>query len=249
VFEEPSRTPYDVRFPLLGIPVRIHPLFWLVTVLLGYQGCSDGVGLLIWMTAVFVSILVHELGHALVMRMYGYRPWIVLYGMGGLACHDPRGAYVARRSHDTLERIVICAAGPAAGFLLAAVLVAALYAAGCGDRIGWTSPWSVCPYTMLSNERLAYLFNAIFYVSVYWDLVNLLPIYPLDGGQIAREILIRIHPGDGIRLSMVVSILAAGAMAAYGWTEMKSPYVAFFFGYLAFSSFTALQAYGGRHRW
>ena len=62
---EPPRTPYDLNFSLLGIPVRIHPFFWLAGLLLGpRQGGPPAI--LLWIAAVFLAILVHELGHALV---------------------------------------------------------------------------------------------------------------------------------------------------------------------------------------
>ena len=43
----------------------------------------------IWLAVVTVSILIHELGHAVAIRYYGYRPWITLYGLGGLASYNP----------------------------------------------------------------------------------------------------------------------------------------------------------------
>ncbi len=88
VFGEPPRTQFDLNFSLLGIPVRIHPMFWLVAVLLGPKR-QDPATLLTWVVAVFIAILVHEMGHAVVARTYRYRPWIVLYTAGGLTCYDP----------------------------------------------------------------------------------------------------------------------------------------------------------------
>lgn len=59
-------TPYDLRFQLLGMPVRVHPLFWLVAAMLGWR--NENIPLvLIWVGCVFVSILVHEYGHGLVV--------------------------------------------------------------------------------------------------------------------------------------------------------------------------------------
>ena len=208
---EPPRTPYDLNFSLLGIPVRVHPLFWLVTVLLGYQS-GDAASVLTWIIAVFVSILVHELGHAVAMRAYGFQPWITLYGLGGLTSYDQ--SYGSRSAGSgSLGQILISVAGPVAGFLLAAVLVLGLVLAGHGGGIIMVGPWGwpIMPYLIaFPNERLADLLNDIFYISVLWGVVNLLPIYPLDGGQIAREILLKLSPRDGIRQSLLLSIVAAG---------------------------------------
>ena len=62
LFQPPPPTQYDLRFAIAGIPVRVHPLFWLITILFGFS--ADLIQLLIWVFVVFVSILVHELGHA-----------------------------------------------------------------------------------------------------------------------------------------------------------------------------------------
>ena len=109
ILNEPPRSQYDLNFSLLGIPVRVHPLFWLVAVLLGIRGNEDPVPILIWVGVVFVSILVHELGHALTARWYGWEPWITLHSFGGLASYRPT-------FHDPTSRIVITLAGPGAGF-------------------------------------------------------------------------------------------------------------------------------------
>jgi len=244
---EPSRTPYDLNFALFGIPVRVHPLFWLVAVILGANR-RDGIGILTWVTAMFFSILVHELGHAWMMRLYRFRPWIVLYGMGGLTSYDPRDAFGSKRS-DTLANILISAAGPVAGLLLAAALVAGFFAAGRGDHVIFTDPWNLQPYVWLPNARITALLNDVLQICVIWGLVNLLPVYPLDGGQIAREVFLRFSPGDGIRQSMLLSIFAAIGMAVYGYVRLNQPYIALLFGYLAYSSFVAMQNYVGGSRW
>jgi stage IV sporulation protein FB len=250
MFGEPSRTPYDLNFALFGIPIRVHPLFWLVAVFFGAQAPEgDGIGILTWTAALFFSILIHELGHALTMRAYGLLPWIVLYTMGGLACYNPGDSYRSRRADDTLAQILISAAGPVAGFLLAAVLVLGLYAAGHGSDVKLVGLWGSLPVVRLPNVRLAYLFNDVFAICVFWGLVNLLPVYPLDGGQIAREVLLRVSPGDGIRQSMLLSVFAAAGMALYAYTQMHDGFVALFFAYLAYMSFIAYRSYSGHGGW
>lgn len=241
---EPPRTQYDLNFSLLGIPVRVDPWFWLITLMLGYKA-GDAASVLTWIIAVFLSILVHEMGHALVMRAYGFQPWITLYGMGGLTSYDQ--GYSRAKGSDSLGQILICLAGPGAGFLLAAVLVLGFFLAGYGDGIVLT--WFGPRILELPNKRLGDLVDDILFISVLWGMVNLLPIYPLDGGQIAREILLKLSPRDGIRQSLLLSILAGGMMAAVGFLLWKSLFVALMFGYLAYTSYTTLQAYRGRSPW
>ena len=92
-----------------------------------------------------------------------------------------------------------------------------LLAAGYRDHLFFISPWGLRPYVVgLPNQRLASVLNDIFFVSVMWGMVNLLPIYPLDGGQIAREIFLKLDPREGIRASLCLSIVAAVAMAVLG---------------------------------
>ncbi len=245
---EPERTPYDLNFVLFGIPVRVHPLFWLVSLVFGAQG-RNGVGILTWIAAVFISILVHELGHALMMLAHGLRPWIVLYAMGGLTGYDTR-QYSRSRASTSTGAILISLAGPVAGFLLAAILLGVLYATVHGAQIDfYGGPWDMLPHVAMQNEKLADLFNDVFYICILWGLVNLLPVYPLDGGQVARELFMRFSPSDGIRQSMMLSMIAGGAMAVYGAAQWKSAYVALFFGYLAYMSYLAMQSYGDRNRW
>lgn len=247
---EPSRTQYDLNFMLFGIPVRVHPLFWLVALVFGAGGYrNDGIGILTWVVAVFFSILLHELGHAWMMRLYGFRPWIVLYGMGGLTSYDPRQAFGSRRS-DTLANVLISAAGPGIGFLLAALVVAGFFASGHGGQLHFARPWISFMCEMWpADSRFADLLNDIFFICALWGLVNLLPVYPLDGGQIVRELLVRFSPRDGIRQSMLLSIFAAIMTAVYCYVRMHQPYVALLFGYLAWSSFIALQNYMGGSGW
>ena len=243
---EPPRTPYDLNFSLFGIPVRVHPLFWLVALILNYRNLRDVGSVLTWIVAVFLAILVHELGHAVVMRAYGFRPWITLHGFGGLASYDQGRSYGSKGA-EPLGQILMSLAGPGAGFLLAAALVFGLALAGYGFRVVFSSPFGLeLDVGGLPNVRLAILLYYIFFICVFWGIVNLLPIYPLDGGQVAREILQKFNGSAGIRQSLMLSMLAAGMMAAYGLIRWQDWFIALFFGYMTYSSYATLQAYTNR---
>ncbi|MCE5266582.1 MAG: site-2 protease family protein [Planctomycetaceae bacterium] len=244
---EPAPSQADLNFVLFGIPVRVHPYFWLVTLFLGYR-LGDAISVLIWVAVVFVSVLVHEVGHALAMERYGFRPWIVLYGLGGLTCRDQRYGFHSSR-YESSGEILISLAGPAVGFGLAALLVLILMATGHRHALDFVRLWGLMPTVTLDNLRLQQVCNAFFYVSILWGLVNLLPVYPLDGGQVAREILLALNPRGGIRQSLWLSFFVAAGMAIYGITQWRSAYAAIFFGYLAYSSYQTLQIYSSRGRW
>ncbi len=245
---EPPRTQADLNFSLLGIPVRVHPLFWVIALFLGYRIMSDAASVLIWFSAVFVGVLVHEMGHALTMRAYGYYPWITLYSFGGLASYDHRNASRSTGS-GPLGQVLISLAGPAAGFLLAALLILGILAAGYGKGLIFNAGGMPIPRFYLPDSRLDDLLDQLLFVCIAWGVLNLLPIYPLDGGQVAREVLLQMDSRDGIRRSMQLSIFTAAAVAVFWLLQWGGLFVPLMFGYLAYSNFIALQAYRFRGPW
>jgi stage IV sporulation protein FB len=244
---EPAPTQGDIHFRLFGIHIRIHPLFWLVAVILGANSSRGVTELLLWVAAVLISIMIHELGHALVIMAYGFHPWIVLVAMGGITCHEP-SENNRSKANTPLGQISISFAGPAAGFALAGILIAAIYLAGHSENLLFILPFHILPF-WLEATRVAELVNNIFFISVFWGLVNLMPIYPLDGGQIVREILLYMNPRDGISQSLILSILTAGLVAVFGLLRLHDWFLAMFFGYLAYESFVTLQSYSRGGRW
>jgi len=246
---EPERTGADLNFSLGPIPVRIHPFFWLIGILFGLgnaQGPDALKLMLIWLIAFFVSILFHELGHAVLMLLYGFRPRITLYGLGGLTSRGEFGGYGSRRISAGGE-ILISAAGPAAGFLLAGMVTGVAGAAGHDvyfqisgglPRVGWDG--------VVGSFYLNVFLRLVVLVNIYWGLLNLMPVYPLDGGQIAREILVATSPREGIRQSLILSIAAAVVLALLGLVQWHRLFLALLFGYLAWVNYSTLQRYSGR---
>ena len=246
---EPPRTQGDLNFPLFGFPVRVHPFFWLIVLFLGMSS-PDVISLVVWMVAVFVSILFHELGHAFAMRTYGLRPSITLYGFGGLTSPNYGGFHSARQP-SPLGNVLISAAGPGAGFLLAAVVSGVVYLSGHELRVsvGWPYGILVSPAEIIYSMPMTMLVGQLLFINLLWGLVNLLPVYPLDGGHIVREILVAANPRQGIAQSLIVSMFTAGALAIVGVVQWHSLFVGLLFGYMAYTSFTTLQAYTGRGPW
>lgn len=246
MFGEPPKTDYDLRFNILDIPVRVHPFFWLLSFVLGMR--NTGPELIIWIAVVFFSILIHELGHALVIRYFGWSPRIVLHSFGGLAIYDPNfspnfGGRRPRRTHAT--QILISLAGPAAGFALAAVVVAILFATqretgfymfGRAVQFGSGQP--------ITNNNLEILVLQLLYVNIFWGLLNLVPIYPLDGGQVARELFVA-NSNDGIRKSLQLSLATASVIAAIAIFRYERMYLGLMFGYMAYINYQQLNPHGG----
>ena len=244
MFQSPPPTRYDLRFSIAGIPVRVHPVFWLLTLLLGATG--DLILIPIWLLVVFVSILVHELGHALAFRRYGQRSHIVLHFAGGLTIPETTywGSGVANVYLSPNQNIFISLAGPGAGFLLAALVIAAVLLAGGSIGTSWLLgilPLPLAAELPFGGSILNLFVRLMLWVNIFWGLVNLLPVFPLDGGQVARNVLIQYDPINGVRKSLWLSVIVGGSFALVGLIYFGSIFMALLFGLLAFQSYQSLQ--------
>jgi len=244
---QPPATRYDLRFTLFGIPVRVHPLFWVITALLGASAGSL-IGVLVWVPAVFLSILVHELGHALAMRRFAQVPQITLHYGGGLTSAEPFwwGGRPVSVPLTPGQDVLIALAGPGAGFGLAAVILGIVVAAG--GTVSATTLLGVLPLPAAALPAGGWLADWIvatfLWINIFWGLINLLPVFPLDGGNIARTLLVRSDPWNGVRKSLRLSVIAGAVVAVAGLIFLASPFLALLFGYLAFTSYMALHGGG-----
>ena len=244
ILQSPPPTRFDLNFSLLGIPIRVHPLFWLLTLFLGPR--SGLLPVLIWILVVFISIIVHEMGHALAFRRYGLGSRIVLHFAGGLAIPEaaPWGSGWASVSPSPRQHIIISLAGPFAGFILAVLILAGTILLGgvpAGSLLGFIPvPQLLIPST--AGYVVNQFIQMMLWVNIFWGLLNLLPIFPMDGGQVARNILIQYDPFDGARKSIWLSVITGGLMALVGLLFFNSIYMAILFGFLAFQSYQSLSA-------
>lgn len=222
----PAETPYDLRFQLLGIPVRVHPMFWLITALLGSGGGQlDLPAIAVWVACVFVSILVHEFGHGFMARLLGYPASIVLYSMGGLC-------YSASERQGPWQRLAVLISGPGAGFLLAGCVFLGVMLSG-----GSLSP--------LGREVV----RNLLFINIAWGVVNLFPVWPLDGGQMTGVVLTMLNRRKGMNWTHVISLLAAGALALFCMTRFRSVFLTIFFALFAFTNYQMLQAHHERAKY
>ncbi|GAB4497654.1 MAG: site-2 protease family protein [Anaerolineales bacterium] len=244
MFQAAPQTRYDLRFNIAGFPVRVHPLFWVIAILLG-SGSNNLWMILIWIVVVFVSILVHELGHAFAFRHYGQDSHILLHFSGGLTIPQstPWGGRYANEGLTPNQHIIVSLAGPFAGFLLAGLTLAVGVA--LGGKIIFTTILGVIPFPVVLmpyGSILTDIFITMLWVNVFWGIINLLPVYPLDGGHVSRYILTQQDPMNGLRTSLWVSVITGGILAVAGMVFLGSIYMAFLFGLLAFQSFQMLQS-------
>lgn len=175
------------QFSLLTFPIRIHWTFGLMALFIGggfqVRGPEDWSAVLVAVAVIFVSILVHELGHAIAGKRFGARPQILLQSMGGLC-------YLSGARFTRKQSIIVSLAGPGAGFALAILTAIVLQ--------------TVAPQEPL----LYYALRTSLYINVVWTFLNLMPILPLDGGQVLREAL---GPSRA-NLTRTVSLVAAALL-------------------------------------
>jgi Zn-dependent protease len=251
-------------------------MFWLFSAILGWSSSRLGFEyLVLWVACVFVSVLVHELGHVMMGRRFGYDGHIVLYSFGGLAVGS-------NGMPNRWQRIAVSLAGPLAGFVYLGLIVGGLWLINPDQlsllltklklEVGLIDVADVRTQdrALLEGLRRAFLhptlieeaFCDLFIINLFWGLMNLLPIWPLDGGQVSRDFLGYIAPGQGMRLSLGISFVLAALIAVHallvhygkphlpylGW--LGGVYVAVLFGLLALQSFQLLQqAVANRRHW
>ncbi len=168
-----------------------------------------------WIAIVFVSILIHELGHALTARSFGAEVAIELNGIGGLTRWS-----IPSNSLGPGRRALVAAAGSAVGVLFGVVV--------------WVVASQFGPYSGLTG----FVINNLIYVNVFWGLLNWLPIRPLDGGHLLLSLLEKLAPNRGEAIARIVFVLTASAGLVYGITSDRI-FIAVIAGWLLFGEFAA----------
>lgn len=217
-----------LNFKLFGFPVSVHWMFWVVCAMLGggldAKQPEDFQHTLLFVAAAFISVLFHELGHAIFMRKYGGWPSIRLYGLGGLASGSVR---LTRR-----QDIIMSAAGPAFGLLLYLV-TRGIFGLTMQTFISRADSFETMP--ALLRLWLSFLLSMLF-VNLWWSILNLLPIIPLDGGRIMAAVL-----SPKVTLALKISLVSSVVVGVYFLIHGQT-YNAVLFGFLAVQSFQRLQS-------
>ena len=191
-------------FRLLGFPVHVRPGFLLFAVLIvAINGPQYGVPFALMIA---VLTLIHELGHALAARRTGAEAEIALDFMAGYASFTPR------RPLRPLERIGISLAGPAAQ-----IVTGTLFYVAIGGR-------SVIP----THGELTPLQAAAFWAGPVIGLLNLIPVLPLDGGNMLHAALSAIAPSKATRWMYAITVAITGAGLVWMILDERArPYIVF----------------------
>lgn len=253
ILGEPAPTPFDINFSLLGVPVRVHPLFFVGVLIL--SGTTNPVHLVIFGAAVFISILVHELGHVMAFMYYGIPARVVLLFLGGLAIPDRGGTGGIWSNFGGYSKsvnqakgwseIVIAAAGPIAGFALAAAVVLGVYLMKGSVEFVPDNPFHFWNVTLPDNLplNLWVFINSMLFCNIVWGLLNCLPILPLDGGRVSRQLFLMFDPWNGITNSLWLSVVVSG-LVAVAMMSQSQPMGAIWFAVLGYGAFQQLQMSG-----
>lgn len=217
-----------IRFNLFGFPITIQPFFWIAMAILGnfMSPPSPGrqlnwEGMVIFAAVGFVSILIHELGHAFSMRKHGGRDIrIELNGFGGLAFYNPDRS----RPITRWKSVAISAAGPIYQIITGLIALGVLlsYVRTGGD-----------------SRYFLLLLEPFYIISLFWGFLNLLlPIFPLDGGQILNGIL----GPKNIKITLIIGLVLCVGLAILSMMWFPSLWNLMIIALLASQNIRMLQA-------
>src|SRR6185295_5791622 len=215
---KPSR--FDLRFRVLGLAARVHWTFWFGGLFFVSQQTTF-VYVLTGIAALFISIFVHEMGHALCGKHYGDRsPSIVLHGVGG---YYTAGTINLRYG----KKIWLCLWGPLAEFILGAIALGLFLA----------MRYRLIPFNALAWDVLW----TFIWINLLWGVANLIPVYHLDAGQILLEVVRWKFPlktdATAYTISLVVAILVV-IVSLIGTVLYKwSLFPAVLFGFLGYQNY------------
>lgn len=186
-------------FRFAGITVFLH-WSWFVIAAIEVASRSNDYTSFKWNVAeylaLFCIVLMHEFGHSLACRQVGGRAdQIILWPFGGVAYVDP-----PQRPGATLWSI---AAGPLVNVILFPILVF-LYVVSVNHNWGSTMP------------DVAVFIRTMTYINAMLLFFNLLPVFPLDGGQILRSLLwFFIGRSKSLQVTTIVGFVGVAGLIAF----------------------------------
>jgi Zn-dependent protease len=207
---------------IFGIPVKVDITFLLVGAMLASNRLKYPVFLVEWLFVVFISILIHELGHAFVCRAFGLSPRIQLYAMGGLTSWGDNTRISPQKN------IAISLAGPFAGFLFFGVVYLSR---------------GIFPDSELGEQ----IYRDLMLVNLFWGIVNLLPVLPMDGGHVIDSIEELISKKTGGLIAPAFSFIVAAGVALWAFS-ISQLFMAILMGVFVWINLSVLMQRFHAHR-
>ena len=171
--------------------MRIELWFWVTTAFLGGAFDATNQEALLetatFMLAAFISVLIHEMGHALTIKRFKQPTQVVLTFMGGYATY-PTGVLTRKRS------FLVTFAGPALQLVFGIGII------------------FLSEYLPSQGKQVDIFFQYLIWISIIWAVFNCLPIYPMDGGQMLSAALgprrAKVVHMTGIVTAAIIGMLA-----------------------------------------
>jgi Zn-dependent protease/predicted transcriptional regulator len=197
-----------------GIDVYIHATFLLLVAFFGFSywqqtgtvsGTLEGVGFLL---VLFLTVVLHEYGHALTARRYGIKTRdITLLPIGGVA-------RLERMPEKPLQELWVALAGPAVNLVIAAFIFTYLALSN-----------SLTPLEGLTDTSGSFI-ERLLSINLTLALFNLLPAFPMDGGRVLRALLaLRL---DYVRATQTAASIGQGMAFLFGIVGLFSnPFLVF----------------------
>jgi len=199
------------------IPIAIHPLFWLVSFFIGWLWTNSVASAFLCVFIILYSVLWHELGHACTALLFGQKTRIELAAFGGFT-------YREGRKLKLWEEFLVVFNGPLAGFLLS------------------LGAYALYHYAAIQNPILSFVLRFTFMANLFWTIMNLIPVMPLDGGHLLSITLEAIFGFRGVKMALVASLVIAVIVSALCFA-LGLFFVGALFLFLIFESFRSLRYY------
>lgn len=199
------------------IPISIHPLFWLIAFFIGWMWTMTLTGALICVAVILFSVLFHEFGHALTAMLFGQRTRIELAAFGGFT-------YREGRKLKLWEEFLVVLNGPVAGFLLFLIALA------------------IYRNAAIESQSLLFMVKFTFVANLFWTVINLVPVLPLDGGHLLSIVLEAIFGFKGVKIAIIAGLVIAVAISVF-FFALGMFLIGALFLILTFESFRSLRYY------
>jgi len=196
-------------FSIFGIPVELHVSFLLLMVIIFALAFLEKITLysLFFIILLFVTVVIHELGHSYVAKRYGVSvERIILLPIGGVAAMD-------EIPKDPGQELKIAIAGPLTNFIIAFFCLASLFITGGIGALAVSSFF--VSHTLTANIN-QFFFNFLV-INLVLGIFNLLPAFPMDGGRALRAFLARnMSYVKATRIAAIIGKQFAVLMVIFG---------------------------------
>jgi len=203
-----------IRLRVFRLNLNIHLTIGLIFLILLQFGWGAQ-GAIVAFVAIVLSVFIHELGHAVVAADAGAR-------VGGITLHAFGGFTTWSGKVSWVQKMMISLAGSAVQVVLGAIVYTAGALGWLGETVALILDNPLSPdfgLAILLGDVFA-LFVAMFvWASVFWGLINLLPVGGLDGSHILAELLERWLPGRGRTHAAVIGLIVAVVLGVILWSR------------------------------